>query len=69
MESTFGLVSQSYFVFLRWSVDRSTFFFVNVERSQLADKHVCMYIIFVAGFMQRHELQRNPPAVREECPN
>jgi hypothetical protein len=28
-----------------------------------------MYIIFVAGFMQRHKSQRNPPAVREECPN
>jgi hypothetical protein len=28
-----------------------------------------MYVIFVAGFLQRHELQRDPPGVREECPN
>ena len=47
------------------------FFSVNVER--LADQHSCMYFVFMAGLLHRHELQRNPPAVsmcpQSSCPN
>jgi len=94
------MIFSTLFGVVRWSVH-----FVNVQRSQLGDEHVCIIRIYaciyvhiyinicmcvcvfgvcvvwcvcvcvyvcecvcVAGFMQRHRLQRNPPAV-SVCPH